>query len=207
MSLTVSGKYLAKSLQEGAIFDGGTLTHRSGGNLSLPNGKLVACDPLVFPEAEPFDLPLPQGTFPVTLSIALFNSDQRVAFATIRFRDTVPVAWDLLTTDTQASSTLKQGQIFGYGVDAGTGSFMDVKTGRSLQRAMRDNPDFYESIIAELEKTYIHTWSWMNMNLSDDSNLVAFTSGYGDGVYASYAGFDADGEIPVVLTDFRVFAE
>lgn len=82
---------------------------------------------------------------------------------------------------------------------------MDAKAARTLQQMMKKNPDFYETLIVEFDKTYVHTWSWTNYALGDgQQNLVAFSSGYGDGVYASYAGFDSDGEVSIVVTDFGV---
>ena len=179
------------------------LAHRHIGDLLLPTGQLVACDPFVFPEMEPFSLPLPRGTFPIILSIAQIATDQRVAFATIRFRQSSPVAWDMLTAGDQDTSTLKEGEFFGYPVDAGTACFMDRSAGRALNDRMRDQDTFYETMIAEMEKTYRHTWSWLDMTFGN-ANLFAFSSGYGDGMYATYAGFDADGEVPVVVTDFSV---
>lgn len=205
MALTVTNDYLCAALSDGRKVGTALLKHHSIGDVALPSGKLVACDPIVFPEAEPFELPLPQGNFPVILSIAMLGSDQRVAFATTRFRNTNPVAWDLMTTEDQDTSSLKPDEIFGYPVDAGTGCFMDVKTSRTLQKVIQANPDFYETIIAEFDKTYVPTWSWTNLKLgSGEQNLMAFTSGFGDGFYASYAGFDDEGEVSVVVTDFSV---
>jgi hypothetical protein len=37
-------------------------------------------------------------------------------------------------------------------------------------------------------------------------NLIAFSSGYGDGRYGSYAGFNCEGDIVAVVTDFNVLA-
>ena len=34
--------------------------------------------------------------------------------------------------------------------------------------------------------------------------MVAFASGFGDGAYASYAGFSGDGQVVVVVTDFGI---
>ncbi len=39
---------------------------------------------------------------------------------------------------------------------------------------------------------------------STHANVVAFASGFGDGAYPSYAGFDRDGRIVAVLTDFGI---
>jgi hypothetical protein len=54
-----------------------------------------------------------------------------------------------------------------------------------------------------MERTYVHTWSWLDMPFGK-GNLLAFSSGLGDGAYATYVGFDADSEISVVVTDFSV---
>ena len=58
-------------------------------------------------------------------------------------------------------------------------------------------------MIAEMDKTYRHTWSWLDMKLGG-GNLIAFSSGYGDGSYASYAGFDSERHVSVVVTDFAI---
>jgi hypothetical protein len=195
--------YLELALDDGRRLQDMTLTHRSAGDLHLTSGRLIACDPFVFPEMEPFAIRLPLGSFPVILSIAEFSDDQRVAFATVRFRQSKPIVWDMLTVGDQSLLTLKPDEIFGYPVDAGTGCFMDLNAGKMLTEIMNKDHRFYETLIAEMDKTYRHTWSWLNMKL-DGANLVAFSSGCGDGFYASYAGFDADGEVAVVLTDFGV---
>jgi len=203
MSLPFPTDYIAKAMQDGCRVKEITLTHRYIGDLLLPTGRLVACDPFVFPEMEPFSFSLPRGTFPIILSIAHIVTDQRVAFAIIRFRQSSPVAWDMMTVGEQDTSTLKEDEFFGYPVDAGTGCFMDRSAGRLLNERMREQDTFYETMIAEMNKTYRHTWSWLDM-MFGDANLIAFSSGYGDGMYASYAGFDADGEVSVVVTDFSV---
>jgi hypothetical protein len=203
MSLPVSADYLALSLaREKAVADL-TLRQKRITDLRLPTGKLVATDAFVFTEPQPFELPLPSGIFPVVLSVAHFSDDQRVAFASIRFRESVPVAWDMLTLDGQDTSKLEDGHIFGYGVDSGTGCFIDASAAKVLDRKMADDPEFYQEMMTAMERTYIHTWSWLDMPFGK-GNLVAFSSGVGDGAYATYAGFDADGEISVVVTDFSV---
>ncbi len=96
--------------------------------------------------------------------------------------------------------------MFGYGVDSGTGCFMEASAGRALTQKMNDESKFFKTMMAEMDKTYRHTWSWLDMKFGD-ANLVAFSSGDGDGLYATYAGFDAQGEVAVVVTDFMVLEE
>jgi hypothetical protein len=57
--------------------------------------------------------------------------------------------------------------------------------------------------MAEMDKTYKHTWSWLNVKFGG-GNLIAFSSGYGDGMYGTYAGRDSNGHICAVVTDFGV---
>jgi hypothetical protein len=131
------------------------------------------------------------------------GTDQRVAFATVRFKETAPTEWRMVTSGSGDPSTLEPGHILGYGVDSGTGCFMDRSASLALTQKMTKDSEFFHTMMAEMEKTYRHTWSWLNMKFGD-ANLIAFSSGLGDGLYATYAGFDSSGEVSVVVTDFMV---
>jgi hypothetical protein len=203
MKLPVPSEYLVAALQDGKQVHDMTLKHRHVGYLILPTGELVACDPFVLPDSGPFNLLVPRGTFPVVLSVAQIATDQRIAFATIRFTQSVPTTWEMLTVGDQNISLLKEDELFGYPVDAGTGCFMDVNVSRALIQLMRERDNFYETLIAEMDKTYTNTWSWLDMKFGG-ANLIAFSSGYGDAIYASYAGFDSERRVSVVVTDFVI---
>jgi Protein of unknown function (DUF4241) len=203
MILPISANYLSLALQDGVQIGETTLRHHRVADLILPTRKLVACDPFVSPEAEPFSLLVPRGTFSVVLSVAEIATDQRVAFATVRFKQTPPVKWEMMASGKNNPSELKAGHMFGYGVDSATGCFMGSSAGDVLTRKMKEQDNFFETMMAEMEKTYRHTWSWLNMKFGD-SNLVAFSSGYGDGLNATYAGLDRQGDVAVVVTDFMV---
>jgi len=182
------------------------MRHHHVGDLILRTGKVVACDPFVTPEAEPFNLLLPRGTFPIVLSVAEIGTDQRVAFATIRFKPASPARWEMMATGDHDPSKLKPGDMFGYGVDSGTGCFMDESAGQALTQKMKDDSNLFETMMAEMDKTYRNTWSWLNMKFGE-GNLIAFSSGFGDGLYATYAGLDSQGDVAVVVTDFMVLDE
>jgi hypothetical protein len=203
MSQPVSNEYLACALAKQKNFDGMRLREKRIADLHLPTGKLVACDPFCFLGAEAFELPLPRGVFPVVLSVAHISNDQRVAFASIRFRNSTPVAWDMLTQEGQNTDDLKEGEIFCYGVDSGTGGFIDAAAAKELDRKISENTDFNDEMLEAMERTYVSTWSWLDMPIGK-GNLIAFSSGYGDGAYATYVGFDGDSEICAVVTDFSV---
>lgn len=70
MSLPVSSEYLALAFADGRKltdphFGELTLVQHSAGDLILSTGRLVACDPFVTPESEPFNLAVPTGKYPV----------------------------------------------------------------------------------------------------------------------------------------------
>jgi len=203
MSLSFRPNYLPEALADGFRTNGMTLVHKPLGELQLPTGQLVACDPFVFPDAQPYSVKLNTGNFPVVLSVAIEENDQRVAFATIKFKSTEAKRWELMHVPSDDPNNLKQGEIFGYPVDSGTGCFMDRTAGEILSRKMREHPNYIETMMKEMDKVYVHTWSSMNISL-DNANLIAFSSGLGDGLYATYAGYDASGDVCLAVTDFML---
>ena len=180
---------------------------RHVGDLILSTGQIVACDPLVFPDAEPFTVTVAPGTYPLILAVAqVSDSDQRVAFAKVQFASGDPATWRIAVVPGQDTSTLHPNDIFGYPVDAGTGCFMDGKAAALLAERMKSEDEYYQTIIGDMEKTYVHTWSYATVRPSPqhEDNCVVFSSGWGDGFYASYFGYSAAGDVICLVTDFDV---
>lgn len=173
------------------------------GDLKIKGGSIVACDPFLYNNDKPFSNIFPIGTFPVQLAVALVRDDERVAFARIKFSNEVPLTWTLAVCDGQDISQLKENEIFGYGVDAGTGAFMDTSGAAELMSFMTAKEDNYQVLIDEMERNYKDTWDYL-MWQQNDSNVAMFKSGWGDGVYATYIGYDKTGNICRLVTDFAV---
>jgi len=103
-------------------------TRHDLGALYLATGHIVANDPFVCYQADPFTVAVPPGAYPVSVSVADFGNDKRVACAMIKFSDSPPARWEMaVVNDEQAAGLagLDAESFFGYGVDAGTGGFMD----------------------------------------------------------------------------------
>lgn len=187
-----------------------TLEQREIGHLHLPSGRVVACDPFMVYEPEPLDWTARPGRYPVSLSIAHFGSgdgaDQRVALAVVRFSDADPVAWRLAAPEGADPDDLPEGEVYGYGVDSGTGGFLSAEAAEELETR---NDAFFDKMVEVMEETYVHTWSWAEVVLDPEAelNLVAFSSGGGDGFYTSFWGLDAEGEVACLLTDFGLLGE
>jgi hypothetical protein len=184
--------------------DGGPVTFvtRQMGTFRLPSGRLVACDPFWHEDVRPFTRPVPPGEFPLTLVIADFGNQLRIAFARLTFSAEPVVRWELALVEGQDPSTLAPGEIFGYGVDAGTGAFMDLDAWRAFGTRMDQDEAFADQLVDEMEKAG-GVAGWLLFD-SGPGSVAMFSSGWGDGVYATYWGYDAAGNLAAVLTDFYV---
>lgn len=203
------GVYLSGS---GEVAGGKLQTHEVA-QLSIRDGLIVACDPLVDPEAEPFDRKVPLGKFPVRVVVAEFEGgDQRVAAARIDFKQEPVARWVPALVAGQELSQLAPGEMYGYGVGAGTGCFMDVSAASALaerEMELSESAEFvsyYDDVLDEvMNEHHRDTWTWVDHSPSgDERNVVIFSSGWGDGFYSSYWGEDSNGELVCLVTDFDV---
>jgi hypothetical protein len=171
------------------------------GTLDVPSGRLVACDPFTTEFAPPspgFARTAPTGVFPVEVAIARFeNGDQRIACARVRFAspDERAVKWEPAFGEGQGP--FEDGSLPGYGVDAGTGCFFDCA---AVGDVGETDPD--EWLVA-FQANQVDTWSW-HVTAPEKASVILFSSGFGDGIYTSYWGFDASGAIVELVTDFEV---
>ncbi|MCG2614113.1 DUF4241 domain-containing protein [Terrimonas sp. NA20] len=172
-------------------------------NLHIKEGRIIACDPFLYNDDQPFTAQFPIGSFPVELAIARINDDERVGFARIRFSQDKPVRWEIAVVEGQDTSTLSSDEIFGYGVDAGTGAFMDASGGKELLSFLKAEYNNFQLLIDALEINDRDTWSWLEWQ-QNGANAAIFSSGWGDGVYATYIGYDANDRICRLVTDFCV---
>ena len=126
----------------------------------------------------------------------------------LRFNEQAPIKWELATKLGEDLSVLSGNQVFGYGVDSGTGCFMDADAGQIIVDNTWDSETYEESLscqlVEALEENYSLGFNWANMCVDDSThaNVIAFDSGEGDGFYASYFGLEAEGCIVAVVTEF-----
>ena len=136
--------------------------------------------------------------------------------ACLRFSDKPVVRWEMAVIAGQDVSTLQEGHIFGYPVDAGMGCFMDVESAKLyLQRFSELNeeikkkkgPDAYANLYDDLIEPAMQEsgeFDFLDFRPYADkpNNVLLFTSGWGDGFYASYWAFDAENRPVALVTDF-----
>ncbi|MFE3287935.1 DUF4241 domain-containing protein, partial [Streptomyces sp. NPDC059233] len=209
---------LAGFFTSGATFsyeDGstGTLAVAEGGSLWLPTGRVVACDPFVYVgggDPAAFTAQVEPGRYRVEVAMATLTpagepepapgeGHRRVAAARLVIRDTPAASWELALRGGQDPSGLGDGEYFGYGVDAGTGCFYDAAADESFPDCEGDVGPLWDAF----EKTG-HAPGAHRVEGEAGHDLVAFSSGWGDGSYPTWVGRDAEGEITCFVTDFFV---
>lgn len=189
------------------------------GEVNLSSGKLVACDPLayLYDDIEPFIQSLNPGKYKVSLLI--IKDEERIAMAKISFSGNKPKTYELAVTGEEDLSEVEEGEFFGYPVDAGMGCVCDYDTAKKYleyEKKLEEesNGEFdnrYDDLFSDLlednaqknPKYQSEYGDWLNWNVPEsDSNIVLFTSGYGDGYYPSYFGYDENGNISSFYTLF-----
>jgi hypothetical protein len=104
---SMSTSHIANAFEDGVALKSGpvdvVMTPREMGQLYLPSGRVVACDPIHLYDLKPFAQSISAGRYPVILSIAeaRHTNAQRVAFAMLRVSDETPVHWELATKVTK----------------------------------------------------------------------------------------------------------
>lgn len=185
-----------------------TVKRVSIGKLNILSGKIVACDPFMISDYDlAFHQEIPNGVYEVDLIIAKNDvDDERVAMAIANFSSLTPERWILATRGNQKLDELPEGRIYGYGVDSGTGSFLDLESAKTLVHNFMTNDKYFDELNDNFGKNYIHTRSWVIYEADPEKklNVAMFSSGYGDGFYPSYWGYASDNSVVCLVTDFGV---
>ena len=181
------------------------------GKIHLPTGKLIACDPLISNDMPEFEQVFPTGSFAV--NVHKERESNCVAYVEIIFSEREIANWKLATRSGENASELKEGEIFGYPVESGMGSFMDFETQDGLNHLEkrlfhRKGADFmgiYEEFFHDHffdENGAIDQFAFLKPEDEKEGNIFAFETGYGEGFYASYIGLDGEGNPAKIITEF-----
>jgi hypothetical protein len=192
-----------RAFQEGPWVGGDGATYEMRvvrlGKLKLPTGRIIATEPLVVRDETPFTVAVPPGEYVVESAIADSGNDPRVAFARVVFSSAKPVAyWKVAVWPHLDADRIAAGAQPGYAVVGGTGSIMDEVAAQDVS-GLGENEGFYKVIYADGAHPLNQLFD------TEHANLAVFSTGIGDGVYASYFGFASSGEPVMLVSDFNMF--
>jgi uncharacterized protein DUF4241 len=205
---------LGRLLTEGARYSDERVEYvierHPAGEVHLPTGQVVACDPLVFADgAAPFMVTVRAGTYPLYVWVAVLYRDsveeqRRVAALQLVVSDGTPARYQMATTAGQDLPELGEDSYFGFPVDAGTATLADLTAVRALA----------EWDYERLDDAYIPAQSplapvpgGIYTAVTDEvtgTNVTVVASGWGDGLYPTFIGYASSGEVASFTTDFMV---
>ena len=183
------------------------------GKINLPTGEILACDPLVeLGEARTYIQKTPIGKFPVKICVVPSREyGDRYACVKVEFNKNKPVVYELAVTGNEEEmDEAGEDEYYGFGVDAGMGCVADKKSQNEYSKYWKkleeeeeaDNPfdDIFDDILIENAKKYPKyqrdCGDWANFIIPNtDLNIPVFASGWGDGDYPCYFGYDEKGKL------------
>lgn len=158
------------------------------GYINITSGKIIACDPIVLEAGEPYAHNFPKGKFPVELSLALIPNNQRVAFCRIAFSKKKVRYWEFALHQNSVQLPVGGEKVYCYGVDAATAVYLD----RDVQEKAATGNYFGDIASGHM------------VSFDGGGNMAVFSTGFGDGCYSVYVGYDNEGKICRLLTDFAL---
>lgn len=201
-------------------FQGKKLFLFSMGTVTFPTGKVIVCDPLVYLDknAVPYREKVPVGTFMLeTLAAEMEEGDFRYIATRIRFNEEEAAYYELALTGTEDLSDWKNFDYIGFAVDAGLATVADVKVRDAYCKFESDwyekNPegniydDFFADIFAEsyeaAPRFQREGGDWINFTIPGTSyRLPMIQSGFGDGCYPVYFGYDRAGNLCRMVMEY-----
>ena len=131
-----------------------------------------------------------------------------MALARLLLSEAAPVRWAMGVTEGEDPRALKGDEVFGFGVDAGTGAFLDAGAvgwigGQPFEAADARSEDWQargEALGPGLGIPY----GFVLVEEAGPGGVAMFSSGWGDGHYASWVGYDGEGRPAQVVIDFAV---
>lgn len=189
------------------------------GRVHFPTGRVVACDPFVgLDEAMPYIQTIPAGNYPVKIAVSDSNYGIRYACVKVEISKEKPVRYELaMTGKEKLDQAFDEGDFFGFGVDAGMACIADRATQKAFRSywqklASQDDSidpfnDLFSDLLVESYKKNPRYQSeygdWLNWQVpGTNCDLPIFSSGWGDGLYPVYFGYDAAGKAVGIYIHF-----
>lgn len=187
------------------------------GTVDVPSGKVIAADPISYLSGDHVIAPvlkrgIPKGSYPAEVSICRHPLiGIRMCTARLKIKDTNAVRYELAESEEESAAfKAKDGIMHGFPVDAGMMCFVDVNAAKNyrefIEKWHKDNPgknhydDYLAAFFAESYKKFPQYQrsdgdfiEWTHPDSGE--RMVQIASGFGDGFYRSFWGFDESGEV------------
>ena len=199
---------------------GQKLARLSFGKVSVPSGEILVRDPLVYlnKDEEPYFEKVPTGEFETEGAVILSEEDcARYAAVRVKFNDNKVVRFGEALLGHEDIKDLEEGEYFGFNVDAGLGTILDKETLLAFDEFFmnwhKEKPEgnIYDDYFADIfKKNYEKNpnyqrdgGDWINWCVPGTNlHMPIFQSGFGDGTYPVYFGYDENDSICCLVIEF-----
>mgnify|MGYP000856334748 FL=1 len=194
------------------------------GEIEFPTGNILVRDPLVWlnRDEKAYLESVPRGKHRIeTLVVKLEEDHYRYALSRVRFTENVPkIYYEALKGDENLDD-VDGDSIFGFNVDAGLATIVDVATRNAYcdfkDKWYAENPDkniyddFFTEVFAnnaEENPNYQREGGdWINFKLpNSELSIPMIQSGFGDGRYPVYFGYDENGKLCDLVVEYIYLA-
>ena len=192
------------------------------GEVHFPTGEILVRDPLYFLHRDqlPYFQKVPTGKFPLNTQVVEVEEDHyRYVSTRVKFSDKKAVRYtEALIGNENLDDDLEEGNFFGFFVDAGLATIVDVKTRDAFcdfqekwYKEQSDDANIYDDLFAEeFAKSYKENpqfqregGDWINFKIPNtDLSVPMIQSGWGDGQYPVYFGYDENNEVCEVVIEY-----
>ena len=190
------------------------------GSINISSGKIITCDPFIdLEDASSYIQRVPVGVYKTKICVVPSEEwGDRYACVKVEINENLPKRYELAMVGSEdIESEIEEGEYYGFGVDAGMGCIADEKAQRAFkdfweERRSKDNSiDPYNNLFCDLleenagayPKYQMEYGDWLNCRIPDtDKNILIFASGWGDGYYPTYFGYDENNDICGIYIQF-----
>lgn len=206
---------------------GKQLTVMDIGECTVPSGQILVRDPLCYLDRrneQPYFLTAPAGTYRTEVCVVKpENGDcARYAAVRVRFSENAAVRFEEALIGCENLKEMGEESYFGFNVDAGLGCICDEVLHQAFcdfsENWQKEHPggniynDYFAALFAESYRAdpefQRRDGDWLNWVIPGTKyHLPIFQSGFGDGAYPVYWGYDKDGaicQIAVLFIDIRL---
>ena len=176
---------------------------RTIAKLFLSSGKLNISGVVNFHSCLPILKLIPEGIYDVRFLLfnVLEREDQRIGFSEIIFSENEISKWlPVQIPFTDKDGTISYSEF--VSIDGGDIIYCDEIYKTTLQERLEEE---FEEIIVDSHNAN-QKLSWRHIQLPQSTpQVIIFSAGIGDGSYPSYLGYDMDGNVCRLVSDFKLY--
>lgn len=175
------------------------------GKLKLKTGKIIATDPIFMYDDQCFS----KHVSPNTYTVYVYNGKTekrkvQTLLAEIKINENTPIRWEMALLEGENSSKFARDEFMGYEVENGLGCFMDECVMDKLDIMGEEELTNYENNIRKKVKNSVNACADILIDEKTGSNIIVFPTGWNDGTFPTYYGYDKNNKVAKIVTDFMV---